>query len=243
MPPTNNDSAKAGDRERDDQREVRLLAQLANAQDLGVAGKQRVGRLTAELLMPYWAYILRVARWKLHTTGATATDIEDVAGNVVERMVRALENTTQFRKPLKYVVLDNIDWACADFRRQRRRRAAEVLLPPGDMPPPSAGQGRKRSATTGRYELIATKDGDEGRGLAAQAKAFRERIDGLSGRDREIVMRRFFAGVAPAEIARELGIGRGALDTATHRALRKLLASEPLADVRDAPERLEGEGT
>ena len=223
MPHESDDSAGPSGKAMTEQREARLLAQLEQARRRD-GDELAARRLTAELLAPYWNYTLRIARWKLHGVAATEADVEDVAANVLERMVRALANTTHFTKALKYVVLDNVDWACADFRRQRQRRGAETLCPPDELAPSASPVGRKRSTVSGGRDAIGSGNGEgpDGDGLAAQA-------------------RRFFAAASPAEIARELGMSRGALDTATHRALRKLMASEEMADVRNARGRPEGE--
>lgn len=225
-----------------DAREGRLLAELARAKrddDNGL----HADVVAAELLGPYWSYILRIVRWRLHRLGIADQDVEDVSASVFERLALALDNKSQFSKPFKYVVMDNIDWACIDFRRQRHRRRIETLHPPGDLPPASSPRGRKRSSTSGRPQPVggADEDGPDSDGLAAQARAFGQRIEALQGRDREIVSRRFLAAMSPAEIAQLLGVERGAVDTATHRALRKVLASEELADVSNSRPRPEGE--
>jgi DNA-directed RNA polymerase specialized sigma24 family protein len=242
MPHESDESAEAAGEAIIEQREAQLLLQLGRAQHSD-GGELVARRLTAELLAPYWNYSLRIVRWKLHGLAVPEADIEDVAADVLERMVRALANTTEFTKPLKYVVLDNIGWACGDFRRQRRRRRRESLRAPDELGPPTSAAGRMRSTLSGSREPIGSGDGEgpDGEGLAAQARTFGGRVATLHGRDREIVTRRFFAAVSPADIARELGMSRGALDTATHRALRKVLASEALADVRNTRARPEGE--
>ncbi len=241
MPQDSDDGAEPAGEPIIEQREGELLAQLERAQRKA-GGELEARRLTAELLAPYWSYSLRIVRWKLHGLAIPEADVEDVAAEVLERMVRALENTTQFTKPLKYVVLDNIGWACGDFRRLRNRRGRESLRAPDELGPPISATGRKRSTVSGGREPLGSGDGDPGgEGLTAQARTFGERVAALHGRDREIVTRRFFAAASPADIASELEMSRGALDTATHRALRKVLASEPLADVRNARARPEGE--
>jgi RNA polymerase sigma factor (sigma-70 family) len=186
---------------------------------------------------------VRIVRWKLHGLDVAEQDIEDVGASVFERLTRALDNKPSFSKPFKYVVLDNIDWACGDFRRQRKRRHAETLKSPDELPAPSSALGRKRNSTSGHRETVpsADEDGPDPHGLAAQARAFGQRIEALHGRDRDIVAGRFFAAMSPMEIAKQLGVERGAVDTATHRALRKVLASEEFADVRNGRSRSEGE--
>jgi RNA polymerase sigma factor (sigma-70 family) len=228
------------DRGRD--RDGRLLAELrrvAVRDDNGL----RTDLIVTELLRPYWAYTMRIVRWQLRDLRVAEQDVEDVTLRVLERMARTLGHKLQFSKPFKYVVLDNIDWACGDFRRQHKRRRAETLYASEDLPPASSPHGRKRSSATGRQETVDPVGDEEpdGPGLSAQARAFGRRIEALHGRDRQIISERFFAGTPPTEIAQQLGIKRGAVDTATHRALRKLLDSDGLADVRNARPRSEGE--
>jgi RNA polymerase sigma factor (sigma-70 family) len=222
-------------------RDERLLAQLAAAKELDDGGLRR-NAVAAELLAPYWRYILRLVRWRLSDLRVAEDDVEEVAAAVFERLGRALTNKTKFRKPFKYVVLDNIDWACADFRRERRRRSGEALCDPELLAEAGSQVGRKRNSASGQLEaLTGADDDDPGDGLAAQARAFGQRIEGLPERDREILTRRFFAGTPPSEIAQHRGASRESIDTATHRALRKLQASDQLADVRDQRARTEGD--
>jgi RNA polymerase sigma factor (sigma-70 family) len=223
-------------------RDERLLEELARAKRHEDNGPHP-DLVAAELLRPYWNYILRIARWRLHDLSIADQDVEDVAASVFERLARALDNKPRFSKPFKYVVLDNIDWACGDFRRQHSRQRTEKLHPSEELPPARSSLGRKRSSASGRRETVAAADDDgpESHGLAAQARAFGQRIESLQSRDREIVSHRFFEGMPPTEIAHELGLERGAVDTATHRALRKVLVSDQLADVRNARSRPEGE--
>jgi RNA polymerase sigma factor (sigma-70 family) len=224
-----------------DERLLDLLARAKRDDDNGL----HADLVAAELLRPYWKYILRIVRWRLHRLKVAEQDVEDVAACVFERLARALENKPRFSKPFKSVVLDNVDWACGDFRRQHNRRHAETLHSPQELPPARSARGRKRSSASGRREPVAgtDEDGPDGAGLAGQARVFGERIKALEGRDREIVSRRFFEGMPPMEIAQRLGIERGTVDTATHRAVRKVLASEQLADVRNSRSRPEGEAT
>jgi DNA-directed RNA polymerase specialized sigma24 family protein len=72
--------------------------------------------------------------------------------------------------------------------------------------------------------------------LADEASALRERIAGLSGRDQRIMAERMLLGLKPEEIAGRHGVHRRVVDTATSRALKKLLASDELSDVRQARE-------
>jgi RNA polymerase sigma factor (sigma-70 family) len=222
-------------------RDERLLRELSRARSQDDNGL-RADVIASELLGPYWNYIQRMVRWRLHDLRPAGQDVEDVAASVFERLARALQNKTRFSKPFQAVVLDNIQWACWDFRRQRQRRRVESLVPPEELPALAAGFARRRSRTGGRPEELVDRN-DAGVGperLASQAQAFAEGIEPLSARDRELLTRRFFQGMPPAEIALRLGLGRGALDTATHRALRKLSAGHGRAAVRNDRPRSEG---
>jgi DNA-directed RNA polymerase specialized sigma24 family protein len=100
-----------------------------------------------------------------------------------------------------------------DYVRRRKRLAREVHPEIEDFPDPAAPD----SPT-----------------LADEARALHERIAGLSGRDQQMMAERMLLGLKPEEIARRHGVQRQVVDTATSRALKKLLTSDRLADVRRA---------
>jgi len=226
-----------------DERDARLLRELAQARAEDASGL-RAKLITTEILTPHWGVIRRVARLQLRKHFRPSNDdVDEVAVGVFLRLASALENKQDFGKPFRYVVLDNVQWECIDHRRRYQRRRVEALRPPGSIESTDASLGRKRSVEGSQRDVIREQDDDgpESSGLAAQARAFRTRIESLPERDRTILSKRFLADAPPDEIAEELGLARGALDTATHRALRKALTSDAFEDVRNVRRPPEGE--
>lgn len=228
--------------ETSDEHDARLLNELAEAVGAGDGGL-RVQMLRADLLAYYWPYILRVAELELwNHFPPTKDDVHEVGGAVILRLAGVLERKQKFDKPFGKVVLDNIKWECADHRRRYTRRLKEIPHAVDEVEPVDAALGRKRSVEGGARGPIRQQhdDGPDPTGLPAQARAFGPRIVSLPERDRTILAKRFVADVPPDQIAADLGIRRGAIDTATARALRKAENSDELADVRNRRRRTEG---
>ena len=227
-----------------------LLREIAAARQRDDGGLSADLAMT-ELLGRYSGYIRRVARYELYRLRLRPSDddLDEVESAVFERLVKALGRKTQFGKPFKYVVADNVEWECKDFARVRWRRAAESTHDPEKLPPAASALGRKRSSEGWRPETMneGDEDGPDSDGLAAQARAFGARIAGLPDRERTILSQRFLGGMGPQEIAAGLGVHRRVVDTATHRALKKLLGSDEFAaervarDERNARRGSEGE--
>jgi RNA polymerase sigma factor (sigma-70 family) len=229
----NNDDSSEDDDGGD--RAAALLRQLALAQQHDDGGLS-ADLIMAELLGRYSAYIRRIARFRLHRLRPSGHDLDDIESGVFERLVKTLARKTQFGKPFKYVVADNVDWECKDFARARRRRAPESTHAPEKLPPAASPLGRKRSATGTIRDTMheADEDGPDSDGLAAQARAFGARIAGLPERDRSILTRRFLASMCPEDIADGLDVHRRVVDTATHRALKRLFDSDEFSSERQA---------
>ncbi|HEX8105793.1 MAG TPA: sigma-70 family RNA polymerase sigma factor [Solirubrobacteraceae bacterium] len=229
------------DSEDDPDRDARLLRR-ANLARGRADGGLSFDLLLGELLSPWWEPIRRITRWRLHTLHPSETDLSEIAAEVFERLSRAIERNTSFGKPFKYVVADNIEWAAIDYARARKRRASETPHDPAHLPQPPAEAGAKRGEG-GSFDALPGGDGDGPApdGLAEQARGFAALIAGLGARDRRILSERFMRGTPPEEIAQMLGIERGALDTATHRALRRLAANSQIDGVRKRAPRSEGE--
>lgn len=241
----NHDDASEDD---DDDRDAALLRELAIAQQRDDGGLS-AGLVMAELLGRYSGYIRRMVRFRLHRLLLSAHDLEDIESGVFERLIKTLARKTQFGKPFKYLVADNVEWECKDFARVRRRRSPESAHDPGKLPPAASPLGRKRSATGTARETMheGDEDGPDSGGLAAQARAFAARIVGLPERDRMTLTQRFLASMRTKDIASGLGVHRRVVDTATHRALKKLFDSDEFSNerqtrvVRDARRGSEGE--
>jgi RNA polymerase sigma-70 factor (ECF subfamily) len=90
--------------------------------------------------------------------------------------------------------------AALDELRRRRRRGDL----PGEMPDPDA---------------LAPEEGAE---VALRRAALRSAMEELTGRERELVTLKFFAGLTNAEIAQAIGISESNAGTRLHRVIEKL---------------------
>lgn len=197
-----------------DEVDARLLRQLVYARRPGHENPLRARNLTAQLLDPYWRFAKNIIRGRLMGVSDPEHDAEEVAVDVLKRLARALENKQRFNKPFRRVVLDNIDWALKDYWKSPARddesdpHDLEGLVPPSGVPGPPPS-------------------------LVDQARAFDSRLEGLSERDRRIIVERLYVGRSPEEVAEVLGVSREACDTAFSRAVARLREGTSMADVRN----------
>jgi RNA polymerase sigma factor (sigma-70 family) len=201
-----------------------LLSQLAQARRHDDGGL-RADLLTARLLERHVAAIDQRIRWKTHGWRATADDRAEIANGVLLRLAQTLERKTAFTTAFRYVVAANVDWEVKDVVRRRMRFGAEAPRDVEDLPEVGGAVGRKRGGEGGIADPlpdVAFVGGPDPDGLAEQARDFAHRIEGLPQRDRRILTERFFVGTPIEEIADMLEMSRGAVDTATHRALKRL---------------------
>ncbi|HEX8647401.1 MAG TPA: sigma-70 family RNA polymerase sigma factor [Thermoleophilaceae bacterium] len=194
-----------------DAEDARLLRQLALAHEQD--DPQGIRRLTTELMGAYWPFIRNIARARLRGAPDPHHDAEEVAQDVMKRLARALANKQLFNKPFRQVVLDNIDWQLKDYWKSPTRRDESD---PHDL----AALPLQRRAP----EPLPS--------LEEQARDFAARLEGLSERDRTIVVERLYVGRTPEEIAQHLGVSRAACDTASSRAFAALRAADAMTDVR-----------
>lgn len=181
-----------------------LLQQLAVARRRDDGGLS-ANLVTTELLQRHVGAIDQRIRWKTHTWRATEEDRAEIANGVLLRLAQVLERKTAFTTPFRYVVAANVDWEVKDVVRRRMRHGAEV------------------SSEVEELADLADPDPDT---MAAQAREFADRIQTLPQRDRRILTERFFVGRPIEEIADLMEMSRGAVDTATHRALKRLYPAE-----------------
>jgi RNA polymerase sigma factor (sigma-70 family) len=181
-----------------------LLQQLAVARRRDDGGLS-ANLVTTELLQRHVGAIDQRIRWKTHTWRATAEDRAEIANGVLLRLAQVLERKTTFTTAFRYVVAANVDWEVKDVVRRRMRHGAET---PSEV-----------------EELAELADPDPDT-MAEQAREFAHRIQELPQRDQRILTERFFVGRPIEEIADLMEMSRGAVDTATHRALKRLYPAE-----------------
>jgi RNA polymerase sigma factor (sigma-70 family) len=212
-------------------------------QQLTVARRRDDGGLSAnlvttELLQRHVGAIDQRIRWKTHAWRATAEDRAEIANGVLLRLAQVLERKTAFTTAFRYVVAANVDWEVKDVVRRRMRHGAEAPRDVEDLPELAGEHGRKRGGQGGTPDALPdTTAGPDPDGLAEQAREFADRIQELPQRDQRILTERFFVGRPIEEIADLMEMSRGAVDTATHRALKRLYPGE-----RERPGRAPSDG-
>jgi RNA polymerase sigma factor (sigma-70 family) len=189
-----------------------LLRQLA------LARKRPDGALREQLIMTrllarHVPNIRRIVAWRAYSLRPSDADIDDIVNGVLARVADALRKDVDVTGSLGGLIALNIEWEVIDHVRRRRRFAHEVHPEIEAFPDPAAPEQPT---------------------LADEARELRERITGLSGRDQRMLAERMLLGLKPEEIAARHGVRRQVVDTATSRALKKLLASDELSDVRAA---------
>jgi RNA polymerase sigma factor (sigma-70 family) len=189
---------------------LRRLVLARGASDCGL----REQLVMSRLLGRHVANIRRIVVWRAYSLRPSDADIDDIVSGVLIRLAEALKKEVDASKSFRGLIAVNIEWEVTDFARRRKRRFSREVHPAGqDFPDPAAPDRPT---------------------LADEARELRDRIAGLSGRDQQIMAERMLLGLKPDEIARRHGVQRQVVDTATSRALKKLLASDELADVRRA---------
>jgi RNA polymerase sigma factor (sigma-70 family) len=190
-----------------------LLRQLVLARKRpdGILREQLI---LTQLLARHVANIRRIVAWRAYSQRPSDADIDELVGGVLIRVADALRKEVDASgSSLGGLIAVNIEWEVIDYVRRRRRRAREVHPAIENFPDPAAPEQPT---------------------LADEARALRERIAGLSGRDQQMMAERMLLGLTPEDIAERHGVHRRVVDTATSRALKKLQASDELSDVRQA---------
>lgn len=165
------------------------------------------------LLLGHKAY--RLAQMILGGLGS-AQDVEEV---VSDALVAAWNRAAEFdpeRSTLTNWLLMLTKYAALDRRRALRRQLLDAdgeakVIPLSAAPEPAVLAGE---------DLFL---------LSEDQAALHDALRRLPDADRELLIRRYFFEESPAEMARDLGLTRGALDTRLWRArqnLRRLLHEE-----------------
>lgn len=203
--------AAAPEGEDPDARDAALLRRLAIARGRP-DGALRAELIVCQLLARHEPNIRRIVAYRAYSQRPSKADIDEIVNTVMIGVAKALEGDFDPNMPFGALVAKNIPWDVIDWVRVRERRAGEisadtvVVLDPAEPETPS---------------------------LADEARRLRELIAELPDRDREIVAQRMLFGLDPKRIAEIHGISRGAVDTATSRALKKLAASDAILAARE----------
>lgn len=195
--------------EDEDDRDSALLRQLRLARGRP-DGELRASILLAQLIGRYEKHISESIEWRAHTQQPSVADIDEMVQGVRMGIVRDIEKVLANQVELGAVIGRKISDQVAEFARRRARRAGEVS-----------------------EEALAVVGARDASSLEQEAAELRSRLAELPERDRIFLSERFFGGLRPDEIARRHGVHRRVVDTATSRALKKLLGSDALADERE----------
>lgn len=204
------DTAGADD-EDPDARDAALMRRLALARGRP-DGALRAELILCELLARHEPNIRRIVAYRAYSQRPSQADIDEIVNTVMIGVAKALEADVDPDMPFGALVAKNIPWDVIDWVRGRRRRAGEI------------------SADT---VVVADPAQPDTPSLADEARRLRELIAELPGRDREIVAQRMLFGLSPERIAAIHGISRGAVDTATSRALKRLASSDAVKAARE----------
>ncbi|HEV3000037.1 MAG TPA: sigma factor-like helix-turn-helix DNA-binding protein [Solirubrobacteraceae bacterium] len=194
--------------EDDDDRDADLLGQLRVARGRADGGLH-ADILLAKLIGRYEKEIRSDIEWRAYTQQPSTADIDEMVQGVRLGMIKDIENVLAGKVGLGAVIGRKIADQTAEFARRRARRPGEIS-----------------------NEALAAVGVEDVASLEAEAADLRARIAALPERDRVFLSERFFGGLRPDEIARRHGVHRRVVDTATSRALKKLLRSDALADQR-----------
>ena len=206
-----------GDPSADAARDERNLRSLRVARASGDSAAERDA--LARLLEPYWGWARSIAYAKIRGVPNRQAAADEIAQELVGRLVKALNKKLEFDAPFHLVAAKNLTWAINDYWRRRAREKA-YPLDPAEMPGDRDTHGVVEETTS----------------TTEQARGFDAYLDGLSLRDRELVTERIFLDMTPVQIASRHGMSRAAVDTALHRALAKIRQSGKLDDVRKQQE-------
>lgn len=133
-------------------------------------------------------------------------DVEEAAADTFIEFYRGIENFDPGKGTVKAYI-------CAIARRraaqvyERRLREGSVL---------------SLDDETAKDSLAEYASFDEGLINAERRQLLFSAIDGLGSPDREIIIRKYYLGEPSASIAARLELSVSAVDTRTHRALKKL---------------------
>jgi RNA polymerase sigma factor (sigma-70 family) len=194
--------------DQDDDQAASILGQLRMARGRGDGGLH-ADILLAKLVSRYEKDIRARIVWRTHTQQPPDADIDDMVQGVRIGIAKDIEKVLAGQVELGAVIGRKISDQVAEFARRRARRAGEI--------------SDEALTAVGASDMLS---------LEFEAAELRARIAELPERDRVFLSERFFGRLGPAEIARRHGVHRRVVDTATSRALKKLLGSEALGDER-----------
>ncbi len=189
-----------------DELHLRAMRDARAADDLA-AERHALGKL----LGPYWEWGRSIAYAKLDGVQNRDGVADDVAQNLIERLIKALKKKLDYNA-FHVLAAMHLKWAINDHWRDQYGEEA-VPRDPQELPDDRDTDGEPES-------------------LGRQVAAFEPYLAELEDRERELVTERIFLDMTPVQIAARHGMRREAVDTALHRAFKKLRGGPLLQDVR-----------
>ena len=200
--------ASDDDEDDEDDRNDALLRQLRLARQRP-DGALRADVLLAKLIARQEKHVREAIEWRAYTQQPSVADIDEMVQGVRIGIAKDIDKILAGKVELGAVIGRKISDQTAEFARRRARHAGEIS-----------------------DEALLTVGVDDTPSLEQEAAELRALVAELPERDRVFLAERFFGGLRPAQIAERHGVHRRVVDTATSRALPKLLSAEALADER-----------
>jgi RNA polymerase sigma-70 factor (ECF subfamily) len=187
-------------------RDERFLRQARAARAAGDAVGER--EAISRLIEPYWSWARTIAYGRIGGVGDPAADAEEIAQELMRRLVLLLGRKLEFDTSFRAVAVANLNFAIKDYWRRAARTKSRPVDPD---------------------ELVEVEAEPEAPAAAEAADALEPYLEGLSDRERELAHDRFVLDLSPTEIAARHGMKRGAVDVAMHRIFKKMRERAPAA--------------
>jgi RNA polymerase sigma-70 factor (ECF subfamily) len=187
-----------------DDRDERFLRQARAARAAGYAAGER--EAISRLIEPYWSWARTIAYGRIGGVGDPAADAEEIAQELMRRLVLLLGRKLEFDTSFRAVAVANLNFAIKDYWRRAARTKSRPVDPD---------------------DLAEVEAEPEAPAAAEAADALEPYLEGLSERERELAHERFVLDLSPAEIAERHGMKRGTVDVAMHRIFKKMRERAP----------------
>jgi RNA polymerase sigma factor (sigma-70 family) len=192
-----------------DSRDEHFLRRARAARAAGDRAAER--EAISRLIEPYWSWGRSIAYGQISGADDPSADAEEIAGDLLRRLVQLLEKKLEFDTSFRGVAVANLKYAIKDYWR-RSARTKSTPVDPDDL-----------VAVDARPEAPDAKE---------MLGALSPYLEGLNERERRLAHDRLVLDLSPSEIGERHGMKRGAVDTAMHRIFKKMRENGPAA-VRD----------
>jgi RNA polymerase sigma factor (sigma-70 family) len=185
-------------------RDERFLRQARAAREAGDAAAER--EAISRLVEPYWQWARTIAYGRIGGVGDPSADAEEIAQELMRRLVLMLGRKLEFDTSFRAVAVANLNFAIKDYWRRAARTKSRPVDPD---------------------DLAEVEAEPEAPATAEAADALEPYLAGLSERERQLAHDRFVLDLSPSEIAERRGMKRGTVDVAMHRIFKKMRERAP----------------